>query len=152
MKIWYLFYCKKTFKKNCKMNEIKREISFKIGEKSFIAKFPSVGQIIDQESLKQALTSNRYGTMSASGVKTMYRALDLVDAIAFFQICVPSVNKFFDIKNYTNLQIDEIKDIVESYLKEIKPWYDEITEQLYSASKNGGDNIDQENDTQEGSK
>jgi ABC-type enterochelin transport system permease subunit len=130
------------------MDAIQREIKFNIGERNFIAKFPNVGQMIDMESLKQALTNNRYGTMSASGVKSMYMVLDLVDAIAFFQVCVPSVGKYFDIKNYANLQLDEVKDIVQSYLLQIKPWFDVLVKQLYSTFDNGGNNIE----SQEGSK
>ena len=48
---------------------------FKIGQKEFIAKFPNVGQMLDMESLKQALTNNRYGVMAASGIRSMYKAL-----------------------------------------------------------------------------
>jgi len=134
------------------MNAIQREIKFNIGEKNFTSKFPNVGQMIDMESLKQALTSNRYGTMSASGVKSMYMALDLVDAIAFFQVCVPSVGKYFDIKNYANLQLDEVKNIVQAYLLQIKPWFDDLVKQLYSASGNDENDIESEKNTQEGNK
>lgn len=134
------------------MNAIQREIKFNIGEKNFTAKFPNVGQMIDIESLKQALTSNRYGTMSASGVKSMYIALDLVDAVAFFQVCVPTVSKHFDIKNYANLQLDEVRDIVQAYLLQIKPWFDDLVKQLYLESGNGGNDAKQESDAQEESK
>lgn len=47
---------------------IERQKKFSIGEKTFTAQFPNVGQLIDLESLKQALTNNRYGVMAASGV------------------------------------------------------------------------------------
>lgn len=137
-----LFFIVKFFK--CKiMNSIQREIQFKIGERNFFAKFPNVGQIIDMESLKQALTNNRYGTMSASGIKSMYMALDLVDAIAFYQVCVPAVSKYFDIKNYANLELDQIKDLVDAYLNQIKPWYDELLAQLYKLSENVKDESDE---------
>ena len=45
---------------------IEREKKFKVGERTFVVKFPNVGQIIDMESLKQALTNNRYGQMAAN--------------------------------------------------------------------------------------
>lgn len=132
------------------METIQREIKFNIGEKNFTVKFPNVGQMMDMESLKQALTNNRYSVMSASGVKSMYLVLDLVDAIAFFQICVPSVSKYFNIKNYTELQLDEIKDIVESYINQIKPWYDNLLKQLYLTSeKDGGNDITKGNESEE---
>ena len=111
---------------------IEREKKFNIGEKSFTVKFPNVGQMIDIESLKQALTSNRYGVMVSSGVKSMYLALDIVDTIAFFQVCIPSLGKFYNITNFANVQYDEIKDMVDTYINQIKPWYDEVLKELYS--------------------
>lgn len=113
---------------------ISREHKFTIGEKSFIAKFPNVGQIIDMESLKQALTNNRYGSMAASGVTTMFFALDIVDAISFFQIVVPIVGKYYDIKSYTSLKPEEVKDLVEAYREQIKPWYNKVMEELKGAT------------------
>ena len=105
---------------------IERQKKFSIGEKSFTANFPNVGQLIDLESLKQALTSNRYGVMASSGVASMYYALDMVDAIAFLQVCVPSVAKYYDIKNYTALSPEDIKELMEAYQKELKPWFDKV--------------------------
>ncbi len=114
------------------MENIEREISFSIGEKKFFVKFPNVGQMIDMEALKQALTSNRYGAMCTSGVKSMYLILDQVDAIAFYQICVPSVAKYYNINNFASLQPDEISDLVDNYIRVIKPWYDRVLKQIYT--------------------
>lgn len=118
---------------------IERQKKFTINGATFIAKFPNVGQLIDLESFKQALTSNRYGQMAASGVASMYQALDLVDAIAFFQVVVPEVGKRFDINNYTQMGLDEIKNIVDAYQNEIKPWFDKTMLELKGiATDNGG--------------
>jgi hypothetical protein len=117
---------------------IERQKKFTINGAAFIAKFPNVGQLIDLESFKQALTSNRYGQMAASGVASMYQALDLVDAIAFFQVVVPEVGKRFDIKNYTQMSLDEIKHIVDAYQNEIKPWFDKTMVELKGIATDGG--------------
>ena len=118
---------------------IERQKKFTINGATFIAKFPNVGQLIDLESFKQALTSNRYGQMAASGVASMYQALDLVDVIAFFQVVVPEVGKRFDINNYTQMGLDEIKYIVDAYQNEIKPWFDKTMLELKGiATDNGG--------------
>lgn len=109
---------------------IERKKKFSIGEKTFTVDFPNVGQLIDLESLKQALTSNKYGVMAQSGIRSMYYALDIVDTIAFFQVCVPSVSKYYDIKNYTTLPPDKVNELMEVYLKEIKPWFDSIMNEL----------------------
>lgn len=109
---------------------LQRQKKFNIGSKIFIANFPNVGQIIDLESMKQALTNNRYGQMAASGVASMYYALDLVDAIAFYHVVVPEVAKYYDIKNYASMEVDKIRDLLDAYQKYIKPWFDETMNEL----------------------
>lgn len=109
---------------------LQRQKKFTIGNKSFIANFPNIGQIIDLESMKQALTNNRYGQMAASGVISMYYALDLVDAISFYHVVVPEVAKYYDIKNYASMELDRIKDLLDAYQKDIKPWFDETMNEL----------------------
>lgn len=109
---------------------LQRQKKFTIGNKSFIANFPNVGQIIDLESMKQALTNSRYGQMAASGVASMYYALDLVDAIAFYHVVIPEVAKYYDIKNYASMEVDKIKDLLDAYQKDIKPWFSETMNEL----------------------
>lgn len=124
---------------------IERSIKFTIGKKSFIAEFPNVGQIIDIESLKQALTSNRYGQMAVSGIQSQYFALDIVDAIAFYQVCVPSVAQHYDISNYTKIGLDKATALIEAYQKQIRPWYDKVMSELRSVSmENGSESTDNE--------
>ena len=90
--------------------ELQRQKKFTIGEKTFIANFPNIGQIIDLESLKQAITSNRYGQMAASGIASMYYALDLVDAIAFYQIVVPDQHMYRQVGN--SIAVNVLKEVV----------------------------------------
>lgn len=118
--------------------ELQRQKKFMIGEKSFIATFPNVGQIIDIESLKQALTNNRYGQMVVSGIASMYYALDLVDAIAFYQIVVPEVARYYDIKNYAELPLDKAKDLIDAYQTEIRPWYTQTMNELKGVAVESG--------------
>lgn len=126
--------------------ELQRQKKFNIGEKTFVANFPNIGQIIDLESLKQALTSNRYGQMAASGIASMYYALDLVDAIAFYQIVVPEVAKFYDIRNYASLSVDKSKSLVEVYQQQIRPWFDETLNELKGIATDGGTTVTERND------
>lgn len=112
---------------------------FKIGQKEFVVNFPNVGQMIDMESLKQALTNNRYGVMAISGIKSMYIALDNVDAIAFLQICCPEVAKYFDIKDYTKLSQKEIQEYVKAYKEQIEPWFLGLMKELENPMGDGND-------------
>lgn len=120
-------------------SKMERQKTFKIGERQFTAKFPNVGQIIDLESFKQALTNNRYGQMAMSGVASMYFALDLVDAIAFYNVIVPEVGKYFDISNYATISLDKAKMFIKAYQEQIKPWYDKTMSELKEGSKDDGD-------------
>lgn len=125
---------------------IERQKKFNIGEKQFVAKFPNVGQIIDLESFKQALTNNRYGQMASSGIASMYNALDLVDAVAFFHVVVPEVAKYYDIRNYTLLQVDKIKELLDAYQTQIKPWYDKTMLELRGISTDDGETTETQTD------
>lgn len=118
---------------------MERTKKFQIGEKTFTVDFPTIGQMIDMESLKQAYTNGRYGAMAQSPVVSMYRALDLVDAIAFYTICVPSVGKYYDISDYSALAMDKMMELVNIYKKELRPWYDGILNEMTKMSNGNED-------------
>ena len=113
---------------------IEREKKITIGENNFVVSFPNVGQIIALESTKQALTDNRYGQMAASGVASMYYALDLVDTVAFFQVCGTEVLKHYDIRNAASIAPDKLEKFVKVYAEQIKPWLDETFKALRGLS------------------
>ena len=115
--------------------EIEKEhvATFK-GEK-LIVKFPNVGQLLDMEAMKLALTNNRYGSMSASGIKSMYLALDLVDAIVFIQVLCPKIKRMLEVTNYTDMEPMAAKELVEFYKNEIVPWYSGVSKELYLSSE-----------------
>jgi len=125
---------------------MERQKTFKIGERQFVAKFPNVGQIIDLESFKQALTNNRYGQMAMSGIASMYFALDLVDAIAFYSVIVPEVGKYFDISNFAAIPLDKAKEFIKAYQEQIKPWVDKTMSELKEVGKNDGETKSEKND------
>lgn len=116
---------------------IEREHAFNFKGEKLTAKFPNVGQLIDMESLKQGLTANRYGTMAASGVKSMYFALDLVDAIVFLQVMCPRVGRIMEVKNFTEMNPIDAKELITVYKEQILPWYSEVLNELYSIDNNG---------------
>lgn len=114
---------------------IVREKKITIGSRNFIVKFPNVGQLIDLESLKLALTNNRYGNMAASGIASMYDALDMVDSIAFYTVVVPELAKYYNIDNFSTTQIDNISELIKVYLQDIKPWFNDTMKELKNVSK-----------------
>lgn len=118
---------------------IERSKKVTIGKKSFVVDFPNIGQIIDIESMKQALTNNRYGVMAASNVRSAYYALDIVDAVAFLTIAAPSIGKYYNVSNYTELLPDKVKEFLDVYLTQLKPWYDKTLNELKNPVSDGSD-------------
>jgi len=104
------------------------------GEK-LIVKFPNVGQLLDMESMKLALTNNRYGSMSASGIKSMYLALDLVDAIVFIQVLCPKVKRMLELEDYTKMDPLDAKELIGFYKQQLLPWYESVSKELYLSSE-----------------
>lgn len=119
---------------------IEREITFSYNDKKFQVKFPNVGQLIDIESLKNALTGGKYGSFAASGVKSMYFILDIVDTIAFLTVMCPKLKNFIteeeDGIDYTQMKPETVKTLVTVYKEQILPWYSNIMGQLYSSATN----------------
>lgn len=119
---------------------IEREITISYNGKKFQVKFPNVGQLIDIESLKNALTVGKYGSFAASGVKSMYFILDIVDTIAFLSVMCPKLKNFIteeeDGIDYTQMKPETVKTLVTVYKEQILPWYSKIMGQLYSSATN----------------
>lgn len=118
---------------------IEREITVEYNGKKFQIKFPNVGQLIDIESLKNGLTGGKYGSFAASGVKSMYFVLDIVDTIAFLTVMCPKLKNFIteeDVEklDYTSMKPETVKKLVDLYKKQILPWFNNIMQQLYSAT------------------
>lgn len=112
---------------------LQKSHSFTFKGEKIVVNFPTVGQLIDMESLKQLLTGNRYSAMSTSNLKSMLFALDLVDAIVFFQVMCPKVKRIADIDDYAKADPIVAKELVKIYKEEIySSWYSEVIKELYS--------------------
>ena len=65
---------------------MEKSLKLKIAGKDYMVKFPNVGQTLDIESLKSALTNGTYGDLVKMQTKTANDALDLADTLATFSI------------------------------------------------------------------
>ena len=73
--------------------------------------------------------------MAASGIASMYDALDMVDAIAFYTIVVPEEAKYYNIENFSTTQVDNVSELIKVYLQDIKPWFNDTMKELKNVSK-----------------
>jgi len=109
---------------------MEKSIKLKISGKDYLVHFPNVGQILDIESLKSALTNGSYGDLCKMGTKTANAALDLADTIATFVILIPELKDTLDVKSFTELDPFLAKKLVTPYKKQFLPWFMEINEEL----------------------
>lgn len=133
---------------------IDREIVVNYNEKKFQIKFPNVGQMIDIESLKNALTGGKYGSFAASGIKSMYFILDIVDTIAFLSVMCPRLKNFITEEDgekldYTQMKPETVKTLINVYKNQILPWYSKWLEQLYSTANESVEQSQQRTETED---
>lgn len=113
---------------------LQREItlSIKIGnvDRNYKVKFPTVGQYIQVQSRQAELAtpitsqSTQYLNMIMKGTIASNTALDMVDMIAWFEICIPDLMKdtIGDIKSIEDLDIFDVKPLLEAYKNIFLPW------------------------------
>lgn len=98
----------------------------------YLIQFPNVGQLLDIESLKSALTNGTYGDLVRMNTITANNVLDIADAIATFSVLIPEIKKQLTVKSYTEIDAVTARKIAKSYREQYFPWFNEINEELKS--------------------
>lgn len=107
-----------------------KKLKIKLLGQDYTVSFPNVGQILDIESLKSALTNGTYGDLVKMNTKSSNFALDLTDTIATFSVLIPDLSTVADIKSYHELdQVTAIK-LIAAYRDTFFPWFNEINKGL----------------------
>ena len=107
-----------------------KSIKLKVLGKDFMVKYPNVGQVLDIESLKSALTNGAYGDLVRMNTVASNQALDIADTIATFSVLIPDIKELIEVKTYTELDPFVAKKLVNAYKKQFFPWYNEINKEL----------------------
>lgn len=102
-----------------------KEISIKIQGNTYIIKFPNVGQIIDIETRKAALSSGQYSRFAEVGTISSFMAKNYVDVIAVFSVLTPQLIKDLRKESLFDLTPQEMVELTEIYNKQYFPWYNE---------------------------
>ena len=126
------------------------EVSTKVkfDDKIYIVKFPTVGQLLEIESLKQALSNGNYAIMAASGVKSMALALDIIDSVAYFSVLIPDLKKSLSVSSFMDLDALTAKKLTISYKKDFYKWYEELEKEMAELEKELSDEIEENKSNQ----
>ena len=99
-------------------------------DKKFEIGIPNIGEYIQIESLKQALTQGRYALMAFGALETSEKALDLVDSIVYFTVLAgKSFLETYGVKSHEdllNLPITECEELTYQYKEVYAPFYNSI--------------------------
>ena len=116
---------------------MQREIVLKIKvgkvEREFKVKFPKVGQYIKVESRKAQLSvpngnvfdrSSQYNNLFRNGMLSSIKAMDLIDMIAWFEVCIPDLmeKSTEGLDSITDLDLFDAVPLLKVYKEQFLPW------------------------------
>jgi len=107
------------------------KISFKIEDNTYSVAFPNVGELMEIETMRFALTNNTYTSLATSPLRSAIYICDLVDMIAFFTVMVPELKKDLVVNSFSELEPSKAKIFLKAYKSTIQPWYSNIFKQLF---------------------
>lgn len=113
---------------------INKELEFKIKGNAYKISFPNVGQYIDIQTTKMALSKNQYGSMERSFLPVMQRALNMIDIESIFSILCPEMIKDLFPNGFNELGIKDYQELEKAYSEQVVPWWQEI-ENLFTPEK-----------------
>jgi len=113
-----------------KHNVLNPSVKIKCKGKSFKIGVPNIGEYIQIESLKQAVTNGRYAIMAYGGLESSEKALDLVDAVIYFSVLGgDEFLKTYNAKDHTELlamPINDSEELIGQYKDVYAPFYNTI--------------------------
>lgn len=111
------------------------KIIIRIGEIDYNIGFPTVGQMLEIESIKMAFTNGKYVDYAMSLLRNHTYLLDVADAIAYFSVLAPQLKINMKIDNWRDVPPQQMKILVVAYRDSFIPWYKPLIEDLYSYDK-----------------
>lgn len=105
-------------------------IELKVGGRSYQVTFPKVGQFYQIEAMKQTLSRGLYNSMVLNPTPSSQHALDMIDIEATLAILCPSIIEELKVKNLSDLDIRDYKQIRDAYMKNVVPMFKEVMELL----------------------
>lgn len=113
-----------------------------IDKKTYTVNFPNIGNLMDIEARKMALSNGTYGLLVASKTIEATKTLDLIDAISTFSVLIPELTKDLDVDNYTQIGVKIGLFITKAYTEQYYKWYSEIIEEINKAVEEATKELD----------
>lgn len=102
-----------------------RKITLSIKGNSYSAEFPTIGQFMRIESLKQQLTGGQYTSMATSQLSSQFEALEFVDIVSYFSILFPKISKDLNKVSFEEIDAIDFAEVRKEYREKFLPWINE---------------------------
>lgn len=109
---------------------LENEVKFLVKGREYTVKYPTVGQYYQIEAMKQSLARGMYNSMVTSPALSAQHALDMVDIEATLAILLPDFIKDLKVKNFSDLDVRDYKEIRDEFMSKVQPYFKEIAELL----------------------
>lgn len=104
------------------------QTQIKVGVEEHTAYYPTVGQKIKIENLKNVLSEGQYAVLANNGTKHSDELLDIIDAFAYLSVCCPTIK--LDFNNFSSMTTKLQFTLVYAFKKFYYPWYMSIQEEI----------------------
>jgi len=83
----------------------------------------SVNDYLTIENEKVRITSGGYSEIANSLTVNAFNAATIVDMIAIFRVLMPKIEDAIPVKDFSKLNIFDLKELLKIYKEEFSPWY-----------------------------
>lgn len=123
------------------MSTISNECVLSIGGNSYTLNKPTMGQILDIQTMKAQITRGSYGQIVRNMDELGIMSLDIVDMISIIHSLCPQVLDDMKVENWDQLDPFDMMDIYKGYVETVLPWYQQYTKDLTKVWKGITDSL-----------
>lgn len=88
-----------------------------IDDQDYAIGYPNVGQQMEIESMKLLLSANKYAQIGTANSRTGNQLLDLIDAVSYFSVMVPSLKPKLELKDFAQIDVLFQKKLTKAFYK-----------------------------------
>ena len=102
------------------------QITVTIKNNSYIVKYPTVGQFLVIETLKQALSNGQYDSLMKANTYEASMAFELINVEAFITTMIPKLVEDLKVSSIRDLGLKDMLEIRQVYMDQIYPFTEDI--------------------------
>lgn len=105
------------------MANLQREKSFQFKEKTYKVEVPTVGQYLDIENAKLAVSKGYWTELIKSQTVSAAHSIQIIECVAILSVLCPDLFNDMKVADYKDIDVIDFMELVKVYIKEISPWY-----------------------------